>query len=360
MSIMHKKYMLLNGKAEEVLKTIPDNTFHTAITSPPYWTARDYFADGQLGWEATPEEYAENLVKILREVKRVLRDDGVLWLNIGDCYNNDAGFTRATKGWKRKGRNHGSADRKAIKHPFIKKKELVGVPWMAAFEVRKDGWYFRDDIVWEKTNPMPDGAKDRPCHGHEYLFMFSKSPRYYYDYYNSLEIATQYTSRIQRFGAKNQKGTFRQDQDRTYKSTGTRNRRSVWRTSVSSFKGDHFATFPPELIYPCIITATSDHGCCAECGKPYERKVTKEDDGDTAKYIVGPWTKACKCSTNEIKPCLVLDPFSGMATTGITAIANLRNYVGVELSTDYLKDSRKRINTPPDHSLEEVFDITEF
>lgn len=214
--------------------------------------------------------------------------------------------------------------------------------------MRKDGWYFRNDIVWEKTNPMPDGAKDRPCHGHEYLFMFSKKPSYYYDYYNSNEKTDTTPARVQKFGARNQKGTFRQDQHRTFEHYGYKNRRSVWRTAVSTFQGDHFATYPPELIYPCIVTSTPDAGCCHECGAPYARETEIVELKGEKVLNPKPWKKQCKCDTAEKRPSIVLDPFSGMATTGVTALKHQRYYIGIELNEKYVKQSHERFNTPYD------------
>ena len=240
-NIDKNKFLLLNGKSQDVLKQFPDNTFHTVVTSPPYWSLRDYFDPEQLGQEKTPEEYIENVVAIMREVKRTLRKDGSVWFNIGDSYNNSSGFCRATKGWGRDGRDKGSSDKKAIKHSVIKTKDLVGMPWRVAFALQEDGWYLRCDIVWEKTNPMPDGAKDRPTRGHEYIFLLSKSPHYFYDYYRVLEDTYEKPDGVQGFGAKNQKGTFRMDQDRTFVHYGKRNKRAVWRNSVSTFQGEHFA-----------------------------------------------------------------------------------------------------------------------
>ena len=289
----YKKFMLINNDAISGLKDIPDNTFHTAVTSPPYWQLRDYFVKNQLGQEATPEEYIKNLVDILREVKRVLRKDGTLWLNMGDGYNNSSGFERTTD-WKRKGRQGGSSDKKSFKHKTIKTKDLVGMPWRVALALQADGWYLRCDIIWKKTNPMPDGAKDRPTRGHEYLFLLSKSKQYFYDYYAILEDTESHPKGEQGFGANIQEGTFRMDQERTFVHYGKRNMRSVWETSVSSFKGKHFATFPMKLIEPCVKASTSEKGCCVECGKPWSRKFEKKEveiDKDTNKNIVLIWIK---------------------------------------------------------------------
>jgi DNA modification methylase len=378
---MTSKFLLLEGKSQDVLKKFPDNTFHTVVTSPPYWSLRDYFNDEQLGQESTPEEYVKNVVSIMREVKRTLRKDGTVWFNIGDSYNSSSGFCRATEGWDRKGRDKGSADKKAIKHKSIKQKDLIGMPWRVAFALQEDGWYLRCDIVWEKTNPMPDGAKDRPTRGHEYIFLLTKSPSYFYDYYRVLEDTDEKPGGVQGFGAKDQKGTFRMDQNRTFQHYGKRNKRAVWRQSVSTFQGDHFATYPPKLIEPCIQSGTAERGCCSECGTPWERDFEKVEvqrpapidkdalklgyqegvdiffpgdldlDADTIpnetvtslELIDKGWTKNCECKTDETTSCLVLDPFNGTGTTGEVALKNGQRYVGIELNPEYLKIAKDRL-----------------
>ncbi|MHA1470589.1 MAG: DNA-methyltransferase, partial [Candidatus Asgardarchaeia archaeon] len=307
------------------------------------------FNDDQLGQESTPEEYVKNVVSIMREVKRTLRKDGAVWFNIGDSYNNNSGFCRATKEWEREGRDKGSADKKAIKHPTIKTKDLIGMPWRVAFALQEDGWYLRCDIVWEKTNPMPDGAKDRPTRGHEYIFLLTKSPKYFYDYYGVLEDTKDQPDGIQGFGANEQHGTFRQDQDRIFEHYGKRNKRSVWRTSVASYKGKHYATYPPALIEPCIKASASNAGCCANCGKPWERKFSKvkipanNKKGYRLELVPEDFEKACKCDINKIKKCLILDPFNGTGTTGEVAIKHDHNYVGIDTNKEYLKEARKRL-----------------
>lgn len=685
-----KKFLLKHGNAKDILKDFPEKIFQTVVTSPPYWSLRDYFAEGQLGQEETFEEYVEDLVSILEEVKRVLRDDGTLWLNIGDSYNNNAGWSRSKGDWKRKGREHGSADKKEVKNSVVKRKELFGIPWRVAFALQESGWYLRSDIVWclsggtevyvktenrefptsikdlyrlnikkcklwngekwtnivgitkqkqkhneiqfvlrsgerfcctpehrwptergvlktsdliigdiikncrlpepddkfqsdylpdedigwfvgiylsegsrsgktiqisshqkeivryerlkkiaeqyhgschehitsengktiniesdilnsiidiyiggkiaknkylkyrcwqrsnkflknillgylegdgsydnknnryrigftrnyylekslrtlcarigvfckinlstskikdkvyktfkgeikfkknghwndknlneiidiqkdkggreyfydievkdephifalssgvlthnSKENPMPDGAKDRPTHSHEYIFLLTKKPNYYYDYYAILEDSKNIPDKLMSFGAKNQKGTFRCDQDRVFEHYGKKNKRSVWKNPVSSFKGDHFATFPIELINPCILAGTSSKGCCAECGKPIERQIKKvkvkseKGKGYDLRLVSDGWDKKCKCKTNETRPCLVLDPFSGMATTGIASLMNFRDYVGIDINSDYIDKSRKRINKQSD-GITEIYDINDF
>jgi len=365
MTNFNKKFLLINGSAEKVLKDIPDNTFHTVVTSPPYWQQRDYFVDGQRGREETIEEYINNLVNICREVKRTLRKDGTFWLNIGDSYNNNSGFCRSSDEWKRGGRENGSSDKKFIIHPYIKRKELFGIPWTLAIALQKDGWYLRCDIIYSKTNPMPDGAKDRPTRSHEYIFLLTKSQKYFYDYYATLENTLEQPENIQTFGAKHQEGTFRQDQNRTFEHYGKRNKRSVWTTSVASYKGGHYATFNQKLIDPCIVAGTSEKGCCIKCSSPWKRILEKvkvlanNKKGYEVKLLSKGWKPTCKCNIEETKPCLVLDPFSGMATTGLAAIDHFQNYVGIELNEKYLKESRKRLYGT-ELFIEEVKSIGEF
>lgn len=289
-----KQILLLKGDSREVLKDIPDDLVHSVVTSPPYWQLRDYFADDQLGQEATPEEYVKNLVDILREVKRVLRKDGSLWLNLGDGYNNSSGFERTTQ-WKRKGRTGGSSDKKSFKHKTIKTKDLIGMPWRVAFALQEDGWYLRCDIIWEKTNPMPDGVKDRPTRGHEYVFLLTKSPKYYYDYYRVLEDTEEQPEQIQGFGANDQKGTYRMDQKRIFEHYGKRNRRSVWKTSVSSFKGGHFA---------CVDENTE---CLTKRG--WKKYFELKNGEDIASFDMNSekikWTKLLNVSTYDYDGYLV-------------------------------------------------------
>ncbi len=313
-----------------------------------------------------------------------MRKDGTFWLNIGDGYNNSSGFCRGTNGWKRDGRGDGSADKKSFKHKSIKTKDLIGMPWRVAFALQEDGWYLRCDVVWEKTNPMPDGAKDRPTRGHEYLFLLTKSSKYFYDYYAVLEDTDEHPGGEQGFGANEQEGTYRMDQERVFVHYGKRNKRSVWRTSVASFRGKHYATFPMKLIEPCVQAGTSEKGCCVICGTPWERifeKIEVEINKTTGRrstesvnifpeeieakkeyqlqLIEKGWEKQCKCDTDEVKPCIVLDPFSGMATTGLTAFKYNHYYVGVELNKEYLEMSKDRLKSGGEDIIEEVFNIKE-
>ncbi len=339
------KYLLLEGDIREILKDLPSEFVHTVITSPPYWNLRDYQNENQLGQERTPEEYIFNLVNVFREMRRILRKDGVFWLNIGDSYNNESGFNRSKNKWSKSGGKKDSSGRVFLKHPYFKRKDLFGIPWMLANALQRDGWYLRCDIVWKKENPMPDGAKDRPTRGHEFLFMFTKSPKYYYDYWNSLEDSEKYSNKIQRFGAHEQIGTFRQDQNRSFEHYGKRNVRSVWSTAVSTYRGKHFSTYPPDLIRRCVLTCTSEEGCCSQCGKPYERIIEKVRDTQNRLILQdNGWRKACKCKTIEKERCIVMDPFNGTGTTGEVAMAYWQHYLGVEINKNYIDASEERFN----------------
>jgi DNA modification methylase len=296
------------GDVLEVLKTIPSETVHCCITSPPYYRLRDYGVDGQIGLENTPEEYVERLVSVFREVRRVLRVDGTLWVNIGDSYagsgkgrNGDGTHSVGGKQGTNKGTIMGHL-RKTQGGPGVKPKDLIGIPWMLAFALRADGWYLRRDIIWHKPNPMPEGGlKDRPTKAHEYIFLLSKSPRYYYDRTAILEDA-----KWDRWGdqtvVKQQQGTASWIKGRAkseLQAIGKKNRRDVWTMPTRPFNGAHFAVFPPELPETCLLAGSPEGG-------------------------------------------VVLDPFSGAATTGIAAVKNGRSYVGIELNPEYVEISQSR------------------
>lgn len=323
-----RKIQLLCGDSRDKLSEFPEQTFQTVVTSPPYWLLRDYYTDGQLGMERTPEEYVDNLLSIMKEVKRVLRNDGILWLNIGDTYG---------------GRNE---EKGKVKAHNTRKKDLVGIPWMVAFAMKKDGWILRQDVIWDRVNPLPDGAKDRPTRSHEYLFMFTKREHYFYDYYSSLEDSDKVSEGLQRFGARNQEGTFRHDQERVFEHYGKRNRRSVWRTGVGSFPGSHFAVFPTKLIDPCISTSTSRKMACAACGTPIRRILGKDKipsqskKGYELKIVTKGWEPICSCNVSERKRSIVLDPFAGTSTTGMVALKYDLDFVGIDINPNYINMSK--------------------
>jgi DNA modification methylase len=299
-------FKILQGDCLQQLKTLPDKTIQCCVTSPPYYGLRDYGVDGQIGLEGTPDEYVEKLVAVFTEVKRVLRDDGTLWLNLGDSY---AGSGKGI------GSDHGKAvftDGEIAKTDWrktcLKPKDLVGIPWRVAFALQSDGWYLRQDIIWAKPNPMPESVTDRCTKSHEYIFLLTKSARYYYDNEAIKEWSIDKESLTGRrprnagkmdsvdadnykfHGSVDENGKLRHGQ--IYEM---RNRRSVWTITTKPYKEAHFATFPPEIPEICIRAGS----------KP----------GDT-----------------------ILDPFCGSGTTGEVAMKLDRNFIGIELNEKYVND----------------------
>lgn len=282
------------------LKNLPDECINTCITSPPYLGLRDYEVDEQLGLESTPDEFIQKLVSIFSEVKRVLKKDGTLWINIGDTYCG-TGSKYDYVDPKYKGRN---AQSKAINNKIdgIKSKDLVGIPWMLAFALRADGWYLRQDIIWSKPNPMPESVKDRCTKSHEYIFLLSKSKKYHYDCEAIKEkTLTQDNVVRDRDSTKlnNTPGRTRMEGLKV-NNYEKRNKRSVWTVSTRPYGGAHFATFPERLIIDCIKA-----GC--------------PDDG------------------------VVLDPFMGAGTTALVSRKLHRNYIGFELNEEYIQIANKRL-----------------
>ena len=344
--------MILQGEALEVLKTLPDESVDCCVTSPPYYGLRDYGTgewvggdpncnhkvvykrhtfhrnyqntkedentnntffkkvcpicgavreDKQIGLEETPEEYIQRLVDVFHEVKRVMKPEGTLWVNIGDSYAGNCSRVstgRAGYGDEREGCFHREG---------AKEKDLIGIPWMLAFALRSDGWYLRQDIIWAKPNPMPESVTDRCTKSHEYIFLLSKSPKYYYDNDAIAENAKPESEK--RYGYEFMTGKEQQDFRPDGASntagmkefTGKRNKRDVWRVSVSGYKDAHFATYPEELIRPCILAG------CPVGGR-------------------------------------VLDPFFGSGTTGAVATQEQRDYIGIELNPEYVKLAEKRLS----------------
>jgi site-specific DNA-methyltransferase (cytosine-N4-specific) len=273
------------GNALDILRTIPDNTFRMAVTSPPYWGIRDYGREGQIGLEETVEEYVDKLLKIFNEVKRVLTVDGTFWLNIADVYatqpagnKTPSGFSQTRPSRKRNGIGTETVSI-PVKRRFtngVKLKDLVGISWMLAFAMQKTGWYVRSDIIWDKIHPMPESVTDRPTNCYEHLFLLTKSNKYWYN-----EKAIRETS---------------------VDGNGTKNKRNVWRVWKKPFKhGSHFATFPEELIEPCILAGSEE---------------------------------------NDI----VLDMFMGSGTVAVVAKKYKRNYFGIELNQEYLDIANRRLD----------------
>jgi len=261
---------ILQGSCLETLSSLEEKSVNTCVTSPPYWGLRDYGTDDQLGQEETPEKFVENLVNVFREVRRVLRDDGTVWLNLGDSYCGTGHKGDHTDPKHKDGRN---GQKVALNNKIqgFKSKDLIGIPWRVAFALQADGWYLRQDIIWHKNNPMPEPVKDRCTKSHEYIFLLSKSSKYYYD------------NEAIKYGPENS------------------NKRSVWTVPIASYSEAHFATYPPELIKPCILA-----GC---------------PEGGT-----------------------VLDPFGGSGTTAQVASNLNRNAILCELNPEYVDIAKGRLH----------------
>jgi len=363
---------IIKGDCSESLKKLDDKSVNTCITSPPYWGLRNYNdEEKQLGLEDTPEEFVNNLVGVFQEIKRVLRDDGTVWLNLGDSYMGGGGGNYNKTGISQAGGQHLTNVRNRkdfIRKSGVKAKDLVGIPWRVALALQQDGWYLRQDIIWHKPNPMPESVTDRCTKAHEYIFLLSKNPKYYFDNEAIKEdcITKGVANSPSKIKAVDGVGGFR-DNISKFKGTSKRNKRSVWTVTTKPFKAAHFATFPMDLIEPCVLAGCPEK-ICTDCGKPYERVMQKPkqlevernkrsglDDrkvgGVLDKYnkenppIDLGVQKQCDCETNETKAGTVLDPFAGSGTTGIVAANNERNAVLLELNEEYVNLAKERINT---------------
>ncbi|MCH7799046.1 MAG: site-specific DNA-methyltransferase [Planctomycetes bacterium] len=288
---------------------LPSGIVQTCVTSPPYWGLRDYGTDDQLGLEDSPEAYVENLVKVFRAVHRLLAEDGILWLNLGDSYAT--GTTRMRKQSKNPGvgANHPRAQNgvgRVGTPDGLKTKDLIGIPWRVAFALQADGWYLRQDIIWSKPNPMPESVMDRCTKSHEYIFLLSKSAKYYYDGEAIKEpVAAASVSRLGQKNLANQRGSDRVPgkDNGNMKAVGdgeTRNKRSVWTVATKPYKEAHFATYPADLIRPCILAGSAK--------------------GDT-----------------------VLDPFMGSGTTAFVSKELGRRAIGCELNPEYIEIAKRRL-----------------
>ena len=312
------EHRIIPGDCIEGLRTLPDASVHCCVTSPPYWGLRDYGHDGQIGLESTPEAYVARMVEVFREVRRVLREDGTCWVNLGDSYAANAatkknpaklsGGFESCRGSDTPTLNTDQQGRIAYRGGGIKAKDLIGIPWRVAFALQADGWWLRQDIIWHKPNPMPESVRDRCTKAHEYVFLLTKSERYYYDA-EAVSEASKYPddnrkARQKPEDYKSQMGESGQIRAvinpggaRTYP---TRNRRSVWTVTTKPYSGAHFAVMPPDLVEPCIKA-----GC---------------PEGGT-----------------------VLDPFAGSGTTLAVAAELGRSGIGCELNPEYIKLAEERI-----------------
>ncbi len=387
---------IINMDSLEYLQSLPANSIHTMITSPPYWGLRDYGVDGQVGMEETLQEFITKLVTIFHEARRILRDDGTLWVNMGDSY---AGTHNGYSGDDRLSNSNGSISSQNAQRTVqqkntvgdgLKPKDLIGQPWRLALALQDDGWYLRSDIIWNKTNCMPESVNDRPTKSHEYVFLLAKSQKYYYDREAIAEpVKTSSLERPNRAVSNDHKNLdakglppgnsthslhkARANGD-SYDMPATKNKRTVWTIPAKGFADAHFATFPEDLIEPMILA-----GCppvvCKQCGSPHTRIIetvfVPQEDVSIERGIKGApgqkpqyednqwdgvprgsnrtkttgWQPTCKCAAGT-EPGRVLDMFMGSGTTGLVAMKNGRNYLGCDLNADYVKMAQDRLAQP--------------
>lgn len=410
---MEKRVIIQQGDCLQVLRGMPDNSVDCCVTSPPYFGLRDYQEVGQIGQESTPKMYVDKIVEVFREVRRVLCGHGTLWLNLGDSYagswGNYGGQNRG-KGTQREIKNGSTVPNPAYdglesfrpptaSQPGYKPKDLIGIPWMVAFALRNDGWYLRMDCIWSKPNPMPELVTDRPTKSHEYLFLLSKSNRYYYDSFSIREPAKESSIKRWNQDVESQQGSSRvpgktngpmkaaggprrtdkqrghsrrhegfndrwDAMDKTQQQQFGANKRSVWTVGTKGFKGAHFAVFPPKLIEPCILAGCPET-VCVECGKPWKRivesnriptrpgrdtKVTGNSlvDGnrDPQRHITNTkdlgFAADCECN-GKTRKGVVLDPFFGSGTTAMVAQELGRDCIGIELNPEYIAMAYERV-----------------
>lgn len=380
-------FTLYNGDALEVLRELPEASVHCCVTSPPFYGLRDYGVEGQIGLEATPEEWVAKLVAVFREVRRVLRPDGCLWVEVGDSYAAKAGGAQGQTG-QRASRTFTAEGVGRGVPPGLKPKDLIGTPWLLAFALRADGWWLRQANVWWHTNCLPESAKDRPTSAHSYVFLFSPSARYFYD-----QVAVQEPAAWDRWGAQNGAGKYAGEQSkgamiqaRTKQelqkpgSGTTRNLRSVWPIPTEGYPEAHFATMPTRVVELPILAGTSERGCCPECGGPWVREVERElhpvqrtfthtapRDGfhknpeghipaqqtitttgwrPSCEHVDIPGSLSAGDPPHELapSPCTVLDPFGGSGTTALVARKHGRRSVLIELSENYCKLAADRLS----------------
>jgi DNA modification methylase len=368
--------MIIQGNALRL--PIKSESVDCCVTSPPYWGLRDYGVSGQLGLEKTPEEYVAKMVEVFGEVKRVLKKEGTLWLNIGDSYwggGNYRGTNEATLTDKQRS-NRGAHGLEAIGREYLpptcrkpingaKPKDLVGIPWLLAFALRADGWYLRSDIIWHKPNPMPESVTDRPTKAHEYVFLMSKSSRYFYDAEAVKEKSIEPPRMREKNNGESAVDTKMRGYDCNCGNDGSRNLRTVWSIATAPFSEAHFATFPPALAERCIKAGTSEKGVCPGCGKAWvrtlERIAVKEyeyktigipGEGEnrgrrtesmgTSQYQANGWLPQCSCNLPPI-PALVFDPFGGAGTVDLVAKKLNRRSISIELKGDYCTMAKNRI-----------------
>ena len=304
--------IILPGDCIESLKQLPDAFVNTCVTSPPYYGLRDYGEDGQIGQEETPQQYIDKMVEVFAQIRRVLRDDGTLWLNLGDSYAGSGkgayadGVVRLGESSNKQTTNTGTTNGtfKKTNVQGLKPKNLMGIPWRVAMAMQDDGWYLRQDIIWAKPNPMPESVTDRCTKSHEYIFLMTKNPDYYFDYEAIRErsVAKLDKKFLSPIGGKKDPKKPGSYSGNAPENDGFRNKRSVWNVNVTAknYEGAHFAVYPEELIVPCVLAGAPEDG-------------------------------------------IVIDPFFGAGTTGVVALKHGRKYIGCELNPEYIEVAQNRL-----------------
>jgi DNA modification methylase len=372
---------VLVGNNLETLRDLPERSVQTCVTSPPYYGLRSYLPDGhedkplEIGLEDTPDAYVARLVAVFREVRRVLRDDGTLFLNIGDSYANN-GASRNGLGNSEIGSGPGGAckQRDIAGHSYrvpagYKPKDLLMIPAQVALALRADGWWLRKDIIWHKPNPMPESVRDRPTSSHEHVFLLAKSAAYFYDAEAIAEEATAY-EHGQRYGntpsvgaavIPNRNDSGPRMQGGIAPGRETRNARDVWTIATQPYSGAHFATMPPDLAERCIKAGSSERGQCPHCAAPWGRVIEVTERAghkprlDEAHFKCGSgshpssvredrgWSPTCDCPPHQPVPQVVIDPFGGAGTTGLVADRLGRSAILCELNPEYARLARARL-----------------
>jgi DNA modification methylase len=406
---------VLPGDVLERLKKLPKESVQVVVTSPPYFGLRSYLpADNpdkakEVGLEQTPHEFVAKLVEVFREVHRVLRPDGVLFLNLGDTYANDAKWGGSTGGKHATALHGNTSVGRGKKHTGFKAKDLIGIPWRVALALQDDGWWLRNDVIWAKGNPMPEAVQDRFTRSHEYIFMLTKSQDYFFDADAVREPAGDWVNDDPRY----QEGAEEQERDLaepsrhvfpgkpitglTRKPITNRNKRTVWAINNLPYRGAHFATMPEEIPRICIKAASSEKGACPTCGAPWGRIIergeshyaevkgdrhwtdlqadaekkgwvtrggpTLDENGTMPSLYAAPrrelgWKPTCEHPEHDPVPCVVLDPFAGSGTTLAVAKMLGRDYVGIELNPNYLPLIEERVRKPTEWQAERgIFEL---
>ena len=377
------KCRILRGDCIDVLKKLSSGSVQCCVTSPPYFGLRAYLPGDhkdkirEIGAERTPDAYVAKLVDVFREVRRVLRDDGTVFLNLGDSYAGSWGargrgaHTNAPRADFEDKHGTGAVARHGFAEIGVKPKDLLGIPWRVAFALQADGWWLRSAIVWAKPNPMPESVTDRPTSAYEMVFLLAKSATYFYDADAIAEtsvtndVRRPYTSQ----GAKDldSRAAWKSGEPRAATDFTKRNARNVWTITPKPYKGAHFATMPPELAERCIKAGTSERGCCPTCRAPWGRVVKRQamvirrserthELGRTrssgtmlqpaTSETIG-WAPSCACPAHTPIPCTVLDPFGGAGTTALAALQNGRHAILVELNAAYVDIAKTRLQKKP-------------